>query len=80
MGAYNRVLGEPACASERLSRILRENWGFAGHMVSDCGAIADIHMHHKVTDTAPESAALAVKHGCDLNYAHHAGPVRLHAL
>ncbi len=68
MGAYNRTNGEPCCASPTLlEQILRQEWGFAGHVVSDCGAIADIHAHHKVTSTPEESAALAVKNGCDLN-------------
>jgi Beta-glucosidase-related glycosidases len=68
MGAYNRVLGEPACGSHfLLQKILRERWGFAGHVVSDCGAIDDFHQHHKVTANAAESAALAVRNGCDLN-------------
>ncbi len=68
MGAYNRVNGEPACGSKTLLvDILREKWGFEGHVVSDCWAISDFHMFHKITDTAPESAALAIKNGCDLN-------------
>ncbi|MDI9440018.1 MAG: glycoside hydrolase family 3 C-terminal domain-containing protein [Limnochordia bacterium] len=68
MGAYNRTNGEPCCASPTLlQKILREDWGFEGHVVSDCGAIYDIHAHHKVTNSPEESAALAVKNGCDLN-------------
>lgn len=68
MGAYNRVNGEPACGSEvLLKNILRGKWGFDGHVVSDCWAISDFHMFHKVTATAPESAALAIKNGCDVN-------------
>ena len=68
MGAYNRTNGEPCCASPTLlQKILREEWGFDGYVVSDCGAIDDFHAHHKVTRTAAESAALAVKSGCDLN-------------
>ena len=68
MGAYNRVNGEPACGSKTLLKdILREKWGFQGHVVSDCWAIRDFHENHKVTETAPESAALAMKNGCDLN-------------
>ena len=68
MGAYNRVNGEPACGSETLlKKTLREKWGFRGHIVSDCWAIRDFHENHKVTATAPESAALAMKNGCDLN-------------
>lgn len=68
MGAYNRTNGEPCCASPTLlQKILREEWGFEGYVVSDCGAIDDIHKHHKVTSTPEESAALAVNSGCDLN-------------
>ncbi len=68
MGAYNRVNGEPACGSETLlKKTLREKWGFRGHVVSDCWAIHDFHANHKVTATAPESAALALRNGCDLN-------------
>lgn len=66
MGAYNRLNGEPCCASTFLQEKLRE-WGFEGYFTSDCWAIADFHEHHKVTKTAPESAALALKNGCDLN-------------
>lgn len=68
MGAYNRTNGEPCCGSHTLLKeILRDKWGFDGHVVSDCGAIMDFHAHHHVTDTAPESAALAIKNGCDVN-------------
>ena len=68
MGAYNRVNGEPACGSRTLLKdILRDKWGFKGHVVSDCWAIRDFHVNHKVTATAPESAALAIGNGCDLN-------------
>lgn len=68
MGAYNRTNGEPCCGSELLlKKILRGDWGFDGHVVSDCWAIRDFHEHHKVTATAVESVALAVNQGCDLN-------------
>ncbi len=68
MGAYNRVNGEPACGSKRLLKdILRGDWGFEGHVVSDCWAIRDFHENHKVTGCEVESAALAVNNGCDLN-------------
>ena len=68
MGAYNRTNGEPCCGSKRLLKdILREEWEFDGHIVSDCWAIKDFHDNHKVTATAPESAALALKNGCDVN-------------
>ena len=68
MGAYNRTNDEPCCGSKLLLHdILREKWGFDGHVVSDCWAIRDFHVNHKVTATAPESAALAMKWGCDVN-------------
>lgn len=68
MGAYNRTNGEPCCGSKTLLKdILRDQWGFKGHVTSDCWAIKDFHENHMVTRTAPESAALAVNNGCDLN-------------
>lgn len=68
MGAYNRVNGEPCCASPTLlEKILRQEWGFDGYVVSDCWAILDIYLHHKVVNTPEEAAALAVKNGCELN-------------
>ncbi len=67
MGAYNRTNGEPCCASANLQRILREEWGFTGHFVSDCGAVDDIHRGHRLTPGPVESAALALNRGCDLN-------------
>lgn len=68
MGAYNRTNGEPCCGSETLLvEILRRDWGFDGHIVSDCWAIKDFHEFHKVTANAVESVALAVNKGCDLN-------------
>jgi len=67
MGAYNRFRGDPCCASPLLLQtILREQWGFKGYVVSDCGAIEDIYQHHQVAATAEEAAALAVNAGCDL--------------
>ena len=77
MGAYNRTNGEPCCGSYTLLRdILREKWQFEGHVVSDCWAIRDFHTRHFVTSTAPESVALALKAGCDLN----CGNMYLHVL
>ncbi|MCC8102736.1 MAG: glycoside hydrolase family 3 C-terminal domain-containing protein [Clostridiales bacterium] len=67
MGAYNRVNGEPACASQVLQKKLRGDWGFEGHFVSDCWAIRDFHENHLVAKNATESAALAINTGCDLN-------------
>lgn len=68
MGAYNRVNGEPCCGSRTLLKdILRGEWGFEGHVTSDCGAIADFHERHGVTDSPVQSVAMAMGNGCDLN-------------
>ncbi len=67
MGAYNRLNGEACCASPTLLRkILREEWGFAGYVVSDCWAINDIFGGHRLVETPAEASALAVNAGCDL--------------
>ena len=68
MGAYNRTNDEPCCANtDLMENILRGEWGFKGHFVSDCWAIRDFHEHHMVTNNPRESVALALKKGCDLN-------------
>ena len=67
MGAYNSVYGKPACANSLLlTDLLRKQWAFDGHVVSDCGAIYDIYANHKFADTPEAAAALAVKAGDDL--------------
>lgn len=71
MGAYNRTNGEACCASQvLLVDILRGEWGFQGHVVSDCWALNDLHTTHGVTADAAESAALAIQRGCDLECGH----------
>lgn len=68
MGAYNRFRGDSCCAhTNLLQEILRDDWGFGGYVVSDCGAIFDIYARHKIVKTPAEAAAIAVKSGCDLN-------------
>lgn len=68
MGAYNRMNGVPCCGNERLlQEILRKDWGFDGHVVSDCWAIRDFYQGHGVSEGPVEAVAMAVNHGCDLN-------------
>lgn len=68
MGAYNRTNGEACCGSKTLLHdILREEWGFDGHVTSDCWAIKDFHEGHGLTGSPVESVALAMNSGCDLN-------------
>jgi beta-glucosidase len=68
MGAYNRVYGESASASELLLQdILRTRWRFGGYVVSDCDSIEDIWRHHRIVETPEQAAALGVRSGGDLN-------------
>jgi len=66
MCAYNRINGQPACASDfLLNDTLRQAWGFKGVVVSDCDAIQDIAEGHHYTKTVAEAAAASLKHGVD---------------
>ena len=68
MGAYNRLNGVPCCANKFLLQdLLRDEWGFDGYVVSDCGAILANRFRHKYYGSIAQSAAWAVKNGCDLN-------------
>ncbi len=68
MCAYNRTNDEPCCGSPYLlQEVLRNEWGFQGHVVSDCGAIMDFQWGHHVTDSITQSIALALKSGVNLN-------------
>jgi len=67
MGAYNKLNGVPCCASKfLLTDLLRDEWGFDGYVVSDCGAILWNRVFHRYFSSFAQSAAWAVKSGCDL--------------
>lgn len=69
MCAYNRFEGEPCCGSNRLlMQILRDEWGYKGIVVSDCGAISDFHRQgaHETHPDKKHASASAVKSGTDL--------------
>lgn len=73
MCAYNSVDGEPCCANKYLiTDVLRKQWNFKGHVVTDCGAIDDFYTPkdkggHGTVKTQAEAAALVVKSGVSLN-------------
>lgn len=70
MCAYNRFRDEACCGSNLLlQKILRDDWGFQGYVVSDCWAINDFWEpnRHGLTETPAEAGALAVDRGTDLN-------------
>jgi beta-glucosidase len=67
MCVYNAVDGVPGCAStDLLQKRLRDQWGFKGYVVSDCGAIGDIVRNHKYVATQGAASVAAVKAGTDL--------------
>ena len=66
MCAYNRVNGQPACASDLLLKErLRKAWNFRGYVVSDCDAVKDIADNHKYAPDPVIAAAIALKAGVD---------------
>jgi len=66
MCAYNRIDGQPACASHLLLKDhLRGAWGFKGYVVSDCDAVVDIYQGHKYAPDAPAGVAAALRTGID---------------
>ncbi len=68
MASYNSINGVPACCNGALlNDLLRKEWGFDGHVVSDCGAVREISNSHHYAADETEAAALAIKNGCDLN-------------
>ncbi len=68
MCAYNRTYDKPCCGSDYLlTEILRQEWGFQGHIVSDCWALDDIWQRHKVTEDKVQAAAMAANAGVNLN-------------
>lgn len=68
MCAYNSTNGQPCCGNSFLiDTVLRKEWGFKGHVVSDCGALDDFYEGHKVVANSTEAAALALKTGVNLN-------------
>ncbi len=70
MCAYNSTNGEPCCSNSYLLQdVLRGDWNFKGHIVSDCWALVDLYSEngHKTVPTQEEAVALAVKRGVNLN-------------
>lgn len=68
MCAYNRLNGAPCCTNDGLLRqILKQEWHFKGHIVTDCWALKDIWDTHKVMDNSVTVAAAALKAGVNLD-------------
>jgi beta-glucosidase len=68
MNAYNAVNGVPSPANRTLlTHILRQEWGFDGYVVSDCGAIRTVWDPHGYVGSAMKAAAISLLNGTDLN-------------
>lgn len=68
MCGYNRLNDQPCCTGNiLLQQILRNEWKFKGHVVTDCGALDDIFIRHKVMPSGVEVAAAAIKAGVSLD-------------
>lgn len=80
MISYNRVNGVPAGASDFvMGKLLREEWGFDGYVVSDCGAVQQTYnpgttgfgqkpgVGHYYYNTLEESSAGTLIAGCDIS-------------
>ena len=68
MCAYNKFNGNSCCGDANiLQNLLRKEMGFKGYIVSDCGAITNLHRTHKTTSSKEESAALGILSGVNVN-------------
>ena len=68
MCGYNRLNDEPCCTGNTLlKKILKDEWHFKGHIVTDCWALEDIWLRHKVSANSTTVAAEAIKAGISLD-------------
>ena len=68
MSAYNSINGMPSSINAKLlDTILRKEWGFKGHVVTDCGALDGVFESHHATNSHVATAAAAIKAGINLD-------------
>lgn len=67
MCSYNEVNGVPACASEDLLGLVRNQWGFEGYITSDCDAVATVFEYQHYAKSPEDTVADVLKAGVDIN-------------
>lgn len=67
MSAYNAVNGVPVSVHKELLGMLRTDWGFTGHITSDCLALENLTLEHKYSKDHATGLAEAIESGVDLN-------------
>ncbi|HEV2836501.1 MAG TPA: glycoside hydrolase family 3 protein, partial [Pyrinomonadaceae bacterium] len=66
MASYNEIDGVPSHMNKwLLDKVLREEWGFKGHIVADYFAIVQLQDLHHVVASRPQAAKLAIEAGVD---------------
>src|ERR1700679_2642551 len=69
MAAYHEIDGIPITADPfLLKRILRQEWGFQGFVLSDLGAIQRLYNVHHVAATPKDAVCVAIKSGVDMQF------------
>jgi len=67
MTAYNAYNGKPCICNEYLlNTILRDEWGFAGAVVTDAGGGEALYKEHKIVADYPEAVARELACGVDV--------------
>ncbi|MEX2088797.1 MAG: beta-glucosidase BglX [Bacteroidota bacterium] len=67
MSAFNEIGGVPSTGSSfLLSKVLRDEWGFTGMVVSDWTAVMEL-MHHGIAATREEAGMVALRAGVDID-------------
>lgn len=67
MSSYNDYDGVPITGSHFfLTRLLRNEWGFKGYVVSDSEAVEFIHTKHRVADTYEDAVAQSINAGLNI--------------
>ena len=69
MAAYHEIDGIPVTADPfLLKKVLRQEWGFQGFVLSDLGAIQRLYDAHHVAATPKDAACMAIRSGVDMQF------------